>query len=454
MAQVFEGEHVKLGQLVAIKVLRDELCRDPSLVERFEREGRALSKLKSRHVVRVFDVDVAASGAPFLVMERLEGSDLETELQVKGQLSVAEAVSYLRQACAAMAEAHRIGIVHRDLKPSNLFLAKEGDAQVLKVLDFGIVKDAPGSDVRLTSTQTTMGTPLYMAPEQFRSAKEVDARADVWALGATLYELLSGTPPFVGSATTIGVSVVTDPLPPIEATRSDLPAGLRAVIEKALEKDPARRFPSAKELGEALGPWDDAALVPASLGNVVLAGPPSSVGKHPAVVALESAHTLHDVTAVDSRPPSVKVATQLLPAGVRTREATAARTQEPVGPPPPAPPRARWVIAAPLVLVALGVGAFLALRPTSAPTVQPDTHAAPTSSPAASLPGSSAPLTPAPSATPAPSSSVALVPVGASSLSSSTASTRPATAPLRSIAPRPSAVPSPSTTHAPLFFPQ
>jgi serine/threonine-protein kinase len=376
-----------------------------------------------------------------------------------------------------MAEAHRQGIVHRDLKPSNLFLATEGDQQIVKVLDFGIVKEAPGADVRLTSTHTTMGTPLYMAPEQFRSAKEVDARADVWALGATLYELLAGAPPFTGTATTIGISVITDPLPPIEAARPDLPAALRAVIEKALEKEPDRRFPSAMQLGEALAPWDDSGLVPASLANVV-AGPGfASSGKHPARVALESAHTLPGVTVPDERSLAAgTAATQALPSTARTAE-PASSAEPALAPAAPAPvPRSRapWLLAVPLVVAAIGVGGYLAGRPDAAARATPlgvrsappdlstasvappptDPRAAPSAPAPPPADPRAAPSRADPFSAPVTASATTAPSLAASSSASHAPvpSARPVS--VRSAATRPPAVPSPSASTAPLFFPR
>ena len=267
MALVFEAEHMRLGQRVAIKVLREDHEQSPLLVERFEREGRAIGKLKSPHVVRVLDVDSTPGGAPYLVMELLEGGDLAAELTRRGPLPVAEAVGYVLQACRGLAEAHAQGIIHRDIKPANLFLANEGGARVLKVLDFGIARDVPGPDARLTQTETVMGTPLYMAPEQFRGARDVDARADVWALGATLYELLSGRPPFLGTAATIGVAILTDPAPPLDAARTDVPRALAVIVARALEKDRERRYASAEALGNALAGFSsDAGIAPRSSG--------------------------------------------------------------------------------------------------------------------------------------------------------------------------------------------
>jgi serine/threonine-protein kinase len=264
MASVFEAQHVRLGHRVAIKVLLDELVTDSEIVARFEREGRALSRLKSPNVVRVVDVDALPSGAPYLVMEHLDGHDVADELAQRGRLPVVDAVDIVLQAANAMIEAHAAGLVHRDLKPSNLFLAKVADGRVVKVLDFGIALDGraetSATASRLTRKESIMGTPLYMSPEQFRSTRDVDGRADVWALGASLYEMLCGEPPFVGTTTTIGVAVVTEPLRPLGERRADVPVSLVAVVTKALAKDPDERFQAMRDFAEALSAFGSSSV--------------------------------------------------------------------------------------------------------------------------------------------------------------------------------------------------
>jgi serine/threonine-protein kinase len=275
MAIVFEAEHLRLRNRVAIKMLRAEHARVPDVVERFEREGRALASLSSPNFVRVHDVDTSADGQPYLVMELLEGCDLEIELQRRGRLPVSTAVRYMVEVCNAMREAHARGIVHRDLKPTNLFLVRANDgpdAGVVKVLDFGIATDGPAANARLTRTDAVMGTPLYMAPEQLRSTRDVDARADIWALGATLYQLLTGSPPFTGTETTIGVAIVTDAPTPMEQLRPGVPLALQRIVERALEKDRERRFSSMDELARALLPFD---LGDEALADTLAADEPS-----------------------------------------------------------------------------------------------------------------------------------------------------------------------------------
>jgi serine/threonine-protein kinase len=257
MGVVVAATHLELGQRVAMKFLLAEGMGSPEIAARFMREARAAARIRGEHVARVIDVGRLESGSPYIVMEYLEGLDLE-QLVKKQVVSIEEAVDYLIQACDAMAEAHRLGIIHRDLKPANLFLAHGVDGQgVVKVLDFGISKSsldaAAGS---LTSTSALVGSPLYMSPEQMRSSRNVDHRTDIWSLGAVLFELLARRPPYEGE--TVGelmARVLTDPLPSIRSFRADIPVGLEAVIARCLEKNPDARFANVAELSQALTPF-------------------------------------------------------------------------------------------------------------------------------------------------------------------------------------------------------
>ena len=252
MGIVFEAMHLRLRQGVAIKFLRPEAMRTPHAVERFEREARASGRVRSRHVVSVIDVDTDAQGRPYMVLELLRGRDLQAELRRRGPLPISEAIDWVLQACAALAEAHEAGIVHRDLKPSNLFIADEGGARIVKVLDFGISKSAPDVDAAVTSAAVCVGTPLYMSPEQVRSSKDVDRRADVWSLGVILYELIAGAPPFSGTTTAAVAAIVADATPSLRAVRPDVPEALERVIGAALAKDRENRFPGTEAFGAAL----------------------------------------------------------------------------------------------------------------------------------------------------------------------------------------------------------
>lgn len=255
MAVVYEATHLRLQQRLAIKVLRPDIKDFQQVLARFEREARATAQLRSVHTARVVDVDTLADGLPYIVMEYLEGVDLDAALQAGGPMPMEQAVDITLQVADAMAEAHALGTVHRDLKPANLFVCHIGNRPVIKVLDFGISKSADEGDSRITHPNAYFGTPCYAAPEQLRSATDADARSDIWSLGIILFELLTGRTPFVGSATAVVAKVMTDPIPwPLEL-RPDLSRDLARVVLKALERDPAKRFQSMRELGDALEPF-------------------------------------------------------------------------------------------------------------------------------------------------------------------------------------------------------
>jgi serine/threonine protein kinase len=269
MGVVVSARHEQLGQRVAIKVVRDLALRNDDAVQRFLREARAAVKLKSEHAARVLDVGTLDTGAPYMVMEFLDGSDLGRVLEERGPVSIELAAEWVAQACEALAEAHAAGIVHRDLKPQNLFLARMvGGTSKVKVLDFGVSKSietltsGPGA---LTSTRSMLGSPLYMAPEQMRSSRDVDARVDVWALGVVLFELLTQRCPFEADAMPeLCLKVVSDPPQRLSAFRPDVPEAMALVIERCLEKNADQRFSNAAELASALEPF----IPPGSRGVV------------------------------------------------------------------------------------------------------------------------------------------------------------------------------------------
>ncbi len=263
MGVVVAARHLQLGQAVAIKLLtlpQDEDRRDEAIA-RFLNEAQAAARLQSDHVVRIYDVGQLDGGLPFMVMELLVGSDLGTLLEERGPLPEAEAVDYVLQACAGVADAHQMGIVHRDLKPSNLFVTRRSDGlPLLKVLDFGISKQLsdPGSGQHVptfTNTRTLMGSPNYMSPEQVRDARRVDGRADIWALGIIVQELITNAPVFRGeSFPGVCAAIVADPPTPVRSLRPDVSLALEAIIERCLQKDVSKRFQSVAELAAALSP--------------------------------------------------------------------------------------------------------------------------------------------------------------------------------------------------------
>ena len=259
MGVVVAATHVELDQRVAIKFLLPEAMRHEVVVERFLREAKVAARVKSEHVARVSDVGkVEPGGIPFIVMEYLEGSDLGAMIDSGGRLPLDEASEIGLQACEALAEVHAAGIVHRDLKPANLFVTRRADGSAcVKLLDFGISKftvdpDDAGADPALTSTATIMGSPSYMSPEQLRSTKEVDGRTDVWALGAVLYEAMTGKPAFRGETVAQVCFLIgsEDPVPP-STLRADVPADVERAILSCLDKNAETRA-SLVDLARAL----------------------------------------------------------------------------------------------------------------------------------------------------------------------------------------------------------
>jgi serine/threonine-protein kinase len=260
MGIVLEAKHLGLRQRVALKLLRHDSVASPAVAARFVREAHAAARLKSEHVVRIMDVGKLASGVPYIVMERLEGTDLARRLLEKRRLGFDEVADYLFQTLEALSEAHGVGVIHRDLKPANLFVARlPGHSHSIKVLDFGISKlstlDAT-TETELTAARTVLGSPLYMSPEQLEDARNVEPGSDIWSLGVIAYELLTGAPPFQADT----LPELLDAMKrgehaPLADQCPDVPPEFAHVIERCLQADPERRFISAKALTVALAPW-------------------------------------------------------------------------------------------------------------------------------------------------------------------------------------------------------
>ena len=258
MGVVVQATHIHLDERVAIKFLLPQALESPESVARFAREARAAVKIKSEHVARVTDVGTLDTGCPYMVMEYLHGRDLAQLVQDQGPLPIEHAVDFVLQASEAIAEAHSLGIVHRDLKPSNLFLIHRADGSpCVKVLDFGISKTTgmtgSGPDLGMTRTTAVMGSPLYMSPEQMASSRNVDQRTDIWALGAILFELLTGQVPFqADTMPQLCAMVLQEPAPALRVRLPMAPEGLEAAILRCLEKVPARRFNNVAEFANAI----------------------------------------------------------------------------------------------------------------------------------------------------------------------------------------------------------
>jgi serine/threonine protein kinase len=279
MGVVVSALHVDLERRVAIKLIRDELTRDPSTLQRFLLEARAAAKMTSAHICKVLDVGRLEDGSPFIVMELLQGCDLGAILKERGRIEPTECVDWVLQACEGVAEAHALRIVHRDLKPDNLFLTRLGDGSTcVKVLDFGVSKKVGGTNPggRLTAPRTVVGSPRYMAPEQMLFAT-ADERSDIWALGTILYELTSGTPAFAGdNVATICSRVINEPPVPPRARAPEVSPALERVILRCLERDPAARYPNVAALAADLAPLGSPAAA-GSYRRIAALSPPSAV---------------------------------------------------------------------------------------------------------------------------------------------------------------------------------
>jgi eukaryotic-like serine/threonine-protein kinase len=254
MGVVVAASHLALNRTVAIKLIRADCAQNPVAVERMVREAKAAAVIKNEHVTQVLDVGTLDSGAPFIVMEYLEGCDLQTLLARDGPLPVADAVDFVLQACEAIAEAHRNGIVHRDIKPANLFLARlPGGMTRIKVVDFGISKMIGVERGQpLTQPCTVVGSLYHMAPEQMRGAL-VDARTDVWAIGVLLYEMVTGQKPFRDQSwPAVCAHLLNDAAPLLAGSVAGMSQELQPVIERCLRRLPEDRFENVAELAVAL----------------------------------------------------------------------------------------------------------------------------------------------------------------------------------------------------------
>lgn len=264
MGRVVRAQHLLRKIPVALKFVSPTLLGHKDVIDRFLNEGVASSKIDSEHVVKVFDVSTLPNGLPYMVMELLEGQDLSRLLRREGRPFLSDptrAVHFTLQMLRGLQAAHRVRIVHRDMKPANCFVVtKDGDPDFIKLVDFGISKVRADGGLELTQATSALGTPLYMSLEQAKSAKDVDARTDLYSTAVILYELLAGTPPFVPESESLMelFSMLMNEEPRLLGEiRGDLPPGLDAVVQKGLAKDRNKRFQTAEEMAEALAPYSD-----------------------------------------------------------------------------------------------------------------------------------------------------------------------------------------------------
>ncbi|KYG03916.1 hypothetical protein BE21_49435, partial [Sorangium cellulosum] len=252
MGAIWVARHVQLDAAVAIKLMAPEYAASSTARARFEREARAAAQLKIPNVVHVHDYGIEGE-TPFLVMELLDGEDLETRLAREGRLSMAATLSVVAQVCKALRRAHEMGIIHRDLKPANLFLARQDDEEIVKVLDFGIAK-AQGALLagKETKTGTLVGSPYYMSPEQVRRSKTLDWRSDLWSVGVIAYRCVTGRLPFPGEEIgEVFVAICTEDVPLASSLAPELGPEVDRFFSRAFMREPERRFQSASELAEA-----------------------------------------------------------------------------------------------------------------------------------------------------------------------------------------------------------
>jgi len=432
MGVVVAATHTQLEQRVALKFVLPHMLSGNVSVERFLREARSTVKLTNEHITRVYDVGTLESGAPYIVMELLDGSDLSQLRRRVGKLTVPDAVEYVLQACEGLVEAHAAGIVHRDLKPQNLFVTRRmNGAPLVKILDFGISKATGAAAVgqmNLTDSATVLGSPLYMSPEQMRSARNVDARSDIWALGVILYELLVGKVPFDGETVTeLCLKVVIEKETPVSELREDLPPGLSEVVHRCLAKEPNDRYASVAALADALEPYSRSAEKGGQLrawrsfSDTADASSSGDFGQAREAVALAESNR----TSVPDRAQLEKESTQNT--WGNTQSSTRRRTYATY---------AGVAGASVLALAVVGIGLRLALGPSG-----PEPVAASASLPSASVQSP----TPPPSA--APSSTAAVAPT-TTAVPSASAPGLPASS-VKKPGPQPSVSPKASTEKPP-----
>ncbi|MGK3969932.1 serine/threonine-protein kinase [Sorangium sp. So ce118] len=367
MGAVVAATHVELDELRAIKLLLPATAADPEMCERFFREARIAARLKSDHVVKVHEIGELEGGLPFMVMEFLAGRDLRVIRKQRGPLPIEEATLYVIQACDALAEAHAIGLVHRDVKPANLFLTHAGDgAPCIKVLDFGISKVSRAASLGVSEMQTStgqmLGTPHYMPPEQMRGQRDVDARADIWAIGSLLYVLLTGRYPMhARSVQTVSLVLGGKFVPPLPSkVRRGLTPEIDPIIMRCLERDRDRRWPDVAELVLALSPFAPPAAQPLveRIQRVLRGGPREGTAGAPASAGGADPRDDAPASAGGADPGDGATPDASGPRSSTGDVVLALRPDEPLpAPPPPSVPRAAAGASTPAPAAAMAAAA-------------------------------------------------------------------------------------------------
>jgi serine/threonine-protein kinase len=290
MGSVWVAEHLGLSTNVAVKFVSAEHAADKSMAARFTREASLAAKLKHPHVVQIFDHGVSRDGSLYIAMELLEGESLRDRLERAGRLGVAEVSHVLDQTCKALGKAHSLGLVHRDIKPDNIFLVDVDGEPFVKVLDFGIAREAGGKGPTATVSGTVLGTPYYMSPEQAMSAKHVDQRADLWSLAVVAYQCLTGRVPFDGDTMpAVFVAIANGSFTPPSQLVAEMPAGLDAWFGRAFARDVEARFSSARELADSFeAVADGSALESTARGAAALTPQSHGAGQAPAAAESQS----------------------------------------------------------------------------------------------------------------------------------------------------------------------
>jgi serine/threonine-protein kinase len=315
MGSVWEGVHLTLGTRVAIKFIDSEHAKSKEAQSRFVNEARAAAKLRSKHVVQVYDHGITEDGRPYIVMEFLAGEPLDRRLDRLGALALQETASIIGQICRALSRAHEAGIVHRDLKPENVFIIHDEDDahEVVKVVDFGIAKFTDNALGMSSATRTgsVLGTPYYMSPEQARGLRSVDHRADLWSIGVIAFRCVAGRLPFEGEA--IGdllVKICTAPLPVPSQSVPGLPPAFDAWFARALGREPSERFQSALELADGLAQVAGLSPVRAPMSSIEASGGYPAPAATPWQPGMPTPHHDSSITAQPAALTGAPITTQ------------------------------------------------------------------------------------------------------------------------------------------------